>query len=251
LGAKQETAAALQVAEAQVKLAQLNHEYTSIASPLSGRVGDRLLSEGNFISGGTSNSPPLATVVAVDPIVVTFEIDESTLQNVQRAANDGRLAVGKVGEIPVSAGLAIDDDQYPLQGLVNFFDNRIDENTGTLRAKAEFSNPIREAGGRLVSPGMFVRIRLALGKPHAATLVPESALGSDQGTRYLFIVDEKNQADRLNVSIGGTFGSMVEIAGVTGMKETQERPLAPDEKIIIRGLQRVRPGMIVDPQRAP
>lgn len=248
LSAKQETAAALQVADAQVKLAQLNRDYTQIASPISGRVGDRLLSEGNYISGGTSNSPALVTVVMLDPIVVTFEIDESTLQQLQRATNDGLIVVSKVGEIPVSAGLAIDGGEYPLQGFVNFFDNRIDQNTGTLRVKAEFPNPLRDAGGRLVAPGMFLRVRLAIGKPHRAMLVPESALGSDQGTRYLMTVDEKNQADRLNVSLGGTFGSMVEIKGAARVKETSERPLAEDERIIVRGLQRVRPGMVVDPQ---
>jgi RND family efflux transporter MFP subunit len=246
LSAKEETAAALEFAKSQVSLSQLNLDYTSINAPLAGRIGDRRFSEGNFITGGTSLAPPLASIVALDPISISFEIDEGTLQNVQRAVAEGRIEQGKVGEMRASAGLAIDAGEFPLSGIVNFFDNRIDEKTGTLRAKADFDNPLREKGGRLISPGMFVRIRLPLGKPHAAMLIPESAIGSDQGMQYLMIVDSEKKAQRLNVKLGATFGLLKVVESVLGPSDPTPRSLTADDRVIVRGLQRVRPGIVVD-----
>ena len=242
LGEKDEAAAALELAKAAEALAQLNLDYCSVRSPIAGRVGDRLVDEGNLINDGLQGATLLTRVVAVDPMQVAFDMDENTLQKLQQAVRDGRLKAQDELAVPVEIGLPIHNGQYPVEGTLKFVDNRIDSKTGTIRLKAECQNPKPENGGRLLTPGMFVRIRIPIGDPRTALMVPESALGSDQGTRYLFVVSDGNKAARLNIQAGLQQDDLREILSVQIPGTSERRSLQTSDRVIVRGLQRVRSG---------
>src|SRR5581483_9842332 len=168
-------------AKAAVKTAELNLGYCTIDAPITGVVGDRMVTEGNLITGGVGNTTLLTTIVAVEKMDVAFDVDEHTLQRIQLAVREGKIKAPAPGEIPAEAGLAVHGAGYPLKGKINFEDNRVDPKTGTIRMKARFDNPKPATGERLLAAGMYARIRVPIGEPVRATLVPEAALGSDQG----------------------------------------------------------------------
>ena len=242
LGDRDEAAAAVQLVNAALSLAQLNLEYCTLTSPIGGRVGDRLVDAGNLVTGGPTGSTLLTNVVAVDPLQVAFDMDENTLQRLQQAMREGRLPAPQELAIPITAGLAIHSGEYPLAGTVRFVNNQVDAATGTIRLKAEFANPKLEPGGRVLAVGMFVRVRVPIGTPRPALLVPESAMASEQGQRYLYIVDEKKLAVRLNVEPGLQLGNLREIVRAWVPGGNDNRGLQAGDKVIVRGLQRVRPG---------
>lgn len=242
LGEKNEAAAALDLAKAAESLAQLNVDYCQVKSPIAGRVGDRLVDEGNLINDGLQGATLLTRVVAVDPVQIAFDMDENTLQKLQQAVRDGKLKSQEELAVPLEVGLPIHNGEYPVAGILRFVDNQIDSKTGTIRLKAECANPKPETGGRLLTPGMFVRVRIPIGDARSAMMIPESALGSDQGTRFLFVVGDDKKAVRLNAQVGLQQGELREILSVQvpGIKET--RPLQSSDRVIVRGLQRVRSG---------
>ncbi len=242
LGEKNEAAAAVELAKAAESLAQLNLDYCQVKSPIAGRVGDRLVDEGNLINDGLQGATLLTRVVAVDPVQVAFDMDENTLQKLQQAVRDGKLKSQDELAVPLEIGLPIHNGQYPVLGILRFVDNQIDAKTGTIRLKAECPNPKPETGGRLLTPGMFVRARIPIGDARTALMIPESALGSDQGTRYLFVVGDDKKALRMNAQVGLQQGELREILSVQlpGNKET--RSLQSSDRVIVRGLQRVRSG---------
>lgn len=246
LGDRNEAAAAVDLSRAAESLAALNLEYSTIKSPLSGVAGDRQLDAGNLITGGVQNASLLTTVVAVDPIHVAFEMDEITLQKLQESIRSGRLTLPSGGlSVPLQIGLPIHNGDYPLEGVLKFVNNTIDVKTGTVLMKAECPNPKPATGSRQLTPGMFVRVRIAVGAAYEAMLVPESALGSDQGTRYLFVVGEDGRAVRLNVEPGLQRAEQREIRAVWAPGKTERRALTSTDRVIVRGLQRVRSGVEV------
>ncbi|MFO0977920.1 MAG: efflux RND transporter periplasmic adaptor subunit [Planctomycetaceae bacterium] len=242
LGEKNEAAAAVELAKAAESLAQLNLDYCLVKSPIAGRVGDRLVDEGNLINDGLQGATLLTKVVAVDPVQVAFDMDENTLQKLQQAVRDGKLKSQEELAVPLEVGLPIHNGQYPVPGILRFVDNQIDSKTGTIRLKAECANPKPETGGRLLTPGMFVRVRIPIGDARTAMIIPESALGSDQGTRYLFVVGDDNKAVRLNAQVGLQLGELREVLSVQIPGKAESRSLQTSDRIIIRGLQRVRSG---------
>jgi multidrug efflux pump subunit AcrA (membrane-fusion protein) len=144
---------------------------------------------------------------------------------------------------------AIHSNQYPLKGQIVFVNNEADRKTGTIRVKAEFLNPKGPTGDRILTPGMFARVRVRIGEPVPSILVPDSALSSDMGTKFLYLVGDDNKARRGNVIFGGLEDGLRVIESVT--EEGKEpRPLRTDERVIVTGIQRVRPGMTVDPKKA-
>jgi RND family efflux transporter MFP subunit len=246
LGERNEAAASVELARAAESLATLNLEYSTIKSPLSGVAGDRQVDAGNLISGGVQGASLLTTVVAVDPIMVAFEMDEITLQKLQEAIRTGRLKLQPGGlAVPLHIGLPIHNGDYPLEGLLKFVNNTIDPKTGTVLMKAECRNPKPEGGARLLTPGMFTRVRIPVGEAYEAMLVPESALGSDQGTRYLFVVSADGRAQRLNVEPGLQRGDKREVRAVWQPGKSERRTLTSADRVIVRGLQRVRSGVEV------
>ncbi len=263
-GSYDEASAAFRSAQAKVKLskakidearatvlsADLNLGYCTITSPITGIVGDKLVTEGNLITGGVGNTTLLTTVVAVEKMDVAFDVDENTLQRIQQAVRDGKIKSADAGEIPAEAGLALHGTAYPLKGKINFADNQFNPKTGTVRMKARFDNPKPTTGQRLLAAGMYARIRVPIGEPIKAMLVPESAFGSDQGVKFLYLVGPENKAVRVNATLGVQEGEERVVESIDVPGEGKPRPLTTSDQVIVSGLQRLRPGMTVEPKPA-
>lgn len=237
-------------AKAAVQSAELNVGYCTIKAPITGIVGDRLVTEGNLVVGGTAGTTLLTTIVAVEKMDVAFDVDENTLQRIEQAVRDGKLKPRAPGEIPVEAGLALHGTGYPIKGFINFLDNRVDPKTGTIRVKARFDNPKPATGERLLAAGVYTRVRIPIGEPVKAMLVPEAAFLSDQGIRYLFLVGPDKKAVRWDAAVGVQDGDMRVVESIEIPGKEKPRPLTSADQVIVSGIQRVRPGMTVDPKPA-
>jgi RND family efflux transporter MFP subunit len=236
--------------KAAVQTATLNLGFCTIKAPISGVIGDKLVTEGNLVNGGGTASTLLTTIVSVEKMDVGFDVDENTLERIKQAVREGKIKPVAPGEVPAEAGLAIDGSNYPLKGKIVFADNKFDEKTGTVRMKARFDNPKPAVGPRLLTAGMYARIRVPIGEPVKAVLVPESSFGFDQGIKYLFLVGADNKAVRMDAMTGIQDGVLRVVESVQVPGQGKPRPLRPDDRIIVNGIQRVRPGMTVDPKPA-
>ena len=174
-GDHKEAAAAVKTAQAALRLAELNLQWTRVRAPCDGRVSKQLIDPGNMVQADVT---PLTTIVTLDPIYAYFDVNERTLLELRRMviAKRGQLRNVRQAKLPVLLGLA-DEKGFPHEGTVNFADNRLDVMTGTLRLRGVFPNP-----KRILSPGMFAKIRLPKGEPHQAILIPEAALKLGPGT---------------------------------------------------------------------
>ena len=243
-----QAAAKIDEAKAAVRTAELNLGFCTIAAPIDGIVGDRLVTEGNLIVGGAGNTTLLTTIVAVEKMDIAFDVDENTVQRIQAAVREKKIVMPSPGEVPAEAGLAVHGTDYPLHGKINFYDNKLDPKTGTMRMKARFDNPLPATGKRTLSAGMFARVRVPIGTPSKAMMVPESALGSDQGIRFLYLVDGENKAIRYDAQVGMLENGLRMIESVSPSKGSP-RPLTPEDRVIVNGLLRVRPGAVVEPKK--
>ncbi len=233
-GDRNEARSAVEVARANRDMARLNLSFTKVRAPISGRVSRTQLDVGNLVR---ADETILTTVVSMDPIYAYFDVDERTMLRLRRYADEGRIRLSgdRATSIPVGMGLA-DEDGFPHEGVVNFVDNRLDPNSGTLQLRGIFKN-----ADRMLSPGMFVRVRLPIGNSYRALLVSEQALGTDQGQKFLYVIDQDNKAQYRRVQIGKLQqGHRVILKG-----------LEPDERIVVSGLQRIRPGAVVQPMIEP
>ncbi|CFB64457.1 efflux RND transporter periplasmic adaptor subunit [Pandoraea apista] len=223
--AAREAVANVKAAQAALETARINLGYTQIVAPVSGRVSRAEITVGNTVSAG-AQSPALTTVVSVSPIYAAFDVDEQTyLRYLSRDT-------AKPSGVPVDLGLA-NESGYSRKGTVYSVDNRFDTTSGTIRVRARFDN----ADGALL-PGLYARIRVGGGEPHPALLVDEAAVGTDQSKKFVMVVDPQNKVQYREVQLGERHGGLVEIAG--GLKD--------GERIIVNGLQRVRPGDTVSPK---
>lgn len=223
-----ESEAAIKVAQATLDLAELNLEYTKITAQVSGRIGRRLIDAGNLVKADDTH---LATIVSLDPIYAYFSIDERTMLQLKRLMQQGKLESHGSNHFTVDLALA-DEEEFHWKGLVNFQDNQVDAHTGTLAARATIENSTG-----FLTPGLFVRMRTPIGQPQKSLVVPEEALGSDQGKRFLYVIDAENKAIQRDVTVGKAEAGQRVI--LTGLEQ--------DERVIVTGLQRVRPGMVVTP----
>ncbi|HEX4412129.1 MAG TPA: efflux RND transporter periplasmic adaptor subunit, partial [Lacipirellulaceae bacterium] len=230
---KGEAAAQLQAAEATAASAQLNLEFTKVVSPIDGMVSRYYVTEGNLVQSGQMGGGTLLTkVVSSDPMYVTFHVDEQTLLYARRLIREGKARSARDSEITIELGLS-DSDAFPYQGVINFVDNQIDPKTGTLLVRGVFPNQ-----DRILSPGLMARVRVPIGNPHDALLVTERAIETDQGQKILYVVNAKNEVVSRPVKVGALHSGMRVIeSGVTA-----------DDRVIVNGLQRVRPGVLVDPK---
>lgn len=230
INAYREADANLKGAQAALKTAQLNLGYTEVRAPVTGRVGKREITVGNLIAAGPG-SPLLTTIVSTSPIYASFNADE---QVVLRALNSlGKDdAAAKTGRIPVKMGTATTDGT-PFEGQMQLIDNQVDPRTGTVRVRAVFDN----SDGHLL-PGQFVR--LAMGQPKTARVmtINERAVGTDQNKKYVMVVSKDNKAEYREVTLGASIDG--QRAVTSGLKV--------GERIVVKGLQRVRPGATVAPQ---
>jgi RND family efflux transporter MFP subunit len=227
LGDKAEAEAAVKVAEASVQLAQTNLEYCTITAPFAGRASRRAVDPGNLIK---ANETALTTIVALDPIYVYFEVDERTLLRLRRIVTQFPSSQPHAATV----GIALADETgFPRTGTVDFMDNQLNSGTGTLRVRAVVDNK-----SHMLAPGLFCRLRLPVGPPHRAVLVPDEAVGSDQGQKYVFVVNDKDEVVFRPVQLGFLSDRMRVI----------DSGLSATDRIIVKGLQRVRPGIKVTPK---
>jgi RND family efflux transporter MFP subunit len=221
--------AAVVAGEAAVQAAKFNLEMTRISAPISGRIGRCLVDPGNLVK---ADDTLLATLVSLEPMYVYFDVDERTWLRLSRLVREAKTRSPVDVNPPAFLGLA-DEQGYPRQGTVNFVDNKVDADTGTLRMRAVFAN-----GSGLLAPGMFARIRLPIGSPRKALLVPEEAVGTDVGQKFLYVVNEQNKVVLRHVTVG---------AALYGLRVIEEG-LEPEERVVSSGGKRVRPGMTVKPR---
>jgi RND family efflux transporter MFP subunit len=216
--------AAVQAAQAALRSAQLNLEWTRVRAPISGRVSRAEVTPGNLVQAGPPAASLLTTVVSLDPIYVYFDGDE---QSYLKLAGLSRPGAGP--RTQVAMGLA-NEQGYPHTGTLDFVDNRLDPAAGTIRARAVFRN----ADGRF-TPGLFARVRLAGSRRYDATLVDDAAVGTDQDRKFVLVLKPDATVEYRAVTLGPLDG---------GLRVVRDG-LRPGEKIVVNGLQRVRPGMKV------
>jgi RND family efflux transporter MFP subunit len=229
---QREAQEAVQAARAAVEAARLNVEFTQIKAPISGRISRHLVTEGNLINGGTADSTLLTRIVSLDPIYGYFDVDERAFLKYTRLWRNGTHPSARQGHIPVDIGLS-DETGFPHQGYLDFIDNRLDPNTGTMTGRAVIPN-----SDLTLTPGLFARIRLPGSSQYEALLLPDQAIGSDQTQRFAFVVNDQNTVEYRKV----TLGPMID-----GLRMIRDG-LKPEEWVIVSGVQRVRTGAKVDPQ---
>ncbi|HEY6860615.1 MAG TPA: efflux RND transporter periplasmic adaptor subunit, partial [Pseudolabrys sp.] len=169
--------------EAAVRQAELDMEFTELRAPVNGRIGDRRVSPGNLVTGGTGgNTTMLATIVSTDPIYFEFTFDEASYLRYERLANKGQDVASRNASVPIALKL-IDESDFDHKGRMDFVDNVIDRSTGTIRGRAVFENP-----NGVFTPGMFARVRVPGSAPYEALLVPDAAIGTEQARRFVVVI---------------------------------------------------------------
>jgi RND family efflux transporter MFP subunit len=228
--------------EAAVRQAELDLQFTDLRAPVSGRIGDRRVSVGNLVTGGTSGTTTLlATIVSTDPIRFEFTFDEASYLRYERLAANGDVSAkrndiaARGGSTPVRLKL-IDESDFIHVGRMDFIDNVIDRSTGTIRGRAVFAN----AQG-IFTPGMFARVQVPGSAPYTALLIPDRAIGSEQARKFVYVVRPDDTVVQKYVQLGQlSEGDRVIKSG-----------LEPSDRVIVEGLMRARPGLKVNPQVAP
>jgi multidrug efflux system membrane fusion protein len=235
---EQKATAAVEASKANVEAAQINLDFCKVTSPIDGKVSRYYFTLGNLVN---QDQTLLTTVVSEDPMYAYFDIDERTMLRIVRALQAAEIDLFRAGKIPVFMGLA-DEEGFPHKGYLDFANNKVDPLTGTITTRGVFPNPATSFGLRVLRPGMFVRIRLPIDKPHKALLVAEQALNADQGQKYLMIVDDKKMVQYRRVKVGALQDDGLRVIE-TGLK--------PGEWVIVSGVQLVRPQMVVKTEEAP
>lgn len=229
--AEREAGANLRAAQAQLQSARLSLGYTQVRAPVSGRIGKLEVTQGNLVAAGPG-APVLTTLVSVSPIYASFDADEQVIVRALKGMPGGSSARALIERIPVQMGTTATSDT-PYEGRLQLIDNRVDAKSGTIRVRAAFDNK----DGALM-PGQFARVRMGQSRANRAVLVSERAVGTDQDKKYVLVVGEDNKAEYREVTLGPPAAGLRVIE--TGLKA--------GERIVVNGLQRVRPGAMVQPQ---
>ena len=244
--ALREADANLRAAQAALQSAKLSLGYTEVRAPVAGRVGKLEITVGNLVAAGPG-APVLTTLVSVSPIYASFDADEQivtrALRDLQGLEKAGASARAQLERIPVqmwtgtqtidAAGITADK---PVAGRLQLVDNQVDAKSGTVRVRAVFDNK----DGTLM-PGQFARLRMGQAKASSALLISERAVGTDQNKKFVMVIGADNKAAYREVTLG---------ASVNGLRIVQSG-LKPNERIVVNGLQRVRPGAVVAPEVVP
>lgn len=231
LNAQREAEANLRAAQASLQSSRLNLDYTQVRAPVTGRVGRLEITVGNLVAAGPG-APMLTTLVSVDPIYASFNADEWALTRALNSLGKNGRDSAQIDRIPVEMRtLARADSSFA--GKMQLIDNQVDARTGTVRVRAVFANPQGE-----LMPGQFARLRMGQAKAEPAVLISERAIGTDQDKKFVLVVDDANKALYREVALGPT---------VEGLRVVAQG-LAAGERVIVNGLQRVRPGAVVAPQ---
>ena len=220
--------------EAAVRQAELDIEFTELRAPVNGRIGDRRVSPGNLVTGGTAgNTTLLATIVSTDPIYFEFTFDEASFLRYERMSKTGNDIASRSAGVQVALKL-IDEQDFAHNGDMDFVDNAIDRSTGTIRGRALFANP-----NNIFTPGMFARVRVPGSPSYEALLVPDAAIGTEQARKFVLTVNADNTVVPKYVTLGQT---------TTDNLRVIKNGLSPDDRVIVNGLLRARPGQKVTPQ---
>ncbi|WP_441260521.1 efflux RND transporter periplasmic adaptor subunit [Bradyrhizobium sp. 521_C7_N1_3] len=222
--------ASLLQAQVNTRLAEVNYGYTKVSAPFDGIVSAHLVSVGELV--GVSSPTQLATIVALDPIWVNFTVNEQDVLRIRAEAIRRGLTVADLKQLPVQVGLQTETG-YPHEGHLDYISPTLNTSTGTLAVRGLMPND-----KRALLPGYFVRVRVPFDQDKSALLVPDTALGSDQGGRYLLVVNSDNIVEQRKVQIGQVNNGLRVI----------ESGLKPDDRVVIAGLLRVIPGQKIDPQ---
>jgi len=231
LNAQSEADANLRAAQAAAQSARLSLGYTQVRAPVSGRVGKLEITTGNLVAAGPG-APVLTTLVSVSPIYASFDADEQVVARALRELPPGASARAQIEKIPVQMG-TVADTATPITGHLQLVDNQVDARSGTVRVRAVFDN----ADGALM-PGQFAHLRMGQVKPDAALLINERAVGTDQSKKFVMVVGADDKAQYREVTLG---------AHADGLRIVTSG-LKPGERIVVNGLQRVRPGSLIAPQ---
>ncbi len=218
-----EEAAAADVAEAR-----LNLEFTEVKAPISGKISDEFVTEGNLVSGGSDQATRLTTIVSLDPIYFYFEGSEGSLLKYVRENNSAKGPDAKV------AVKLLDEDRFGHEGSLNFMDNEVDQGTGTYRGRALISNP-----DFLITSGMFGTARVFSDKPEPALMVPDEVIGTDQSQKVVYVLNDSNQVEMRNVVLGPLHNNKFRII---------RDGLDPKDRVIVGNIQKIRPQMEVEPE---
>jgi membrane fusion protein, multidrug efflux system len=221
-------------ARASLATARLDLEHTQVRAPIAGRISRAYVTAGNLVSGSPGNATLLTTIVSVGDAFVYADIDETTVLKFNRLQRDGRL-VTVDGRVPVDLALS-DETGFPRHGFIESADNRLNPSTGSLVLRMVFPNEDQS-----LLPGMFARVRIPVGKPQPTLLISERAIGTDQSQKFVLAVAPDSKAVYRTVKLGGTVGDGLRVV---------RSGLNPGERVIVNGLQRVRPGMIVEAEVA-
>jgi RND family efflux transporter MFP subunit len=228
-GDRDEAAATVGMVENALKTAKQNLEYTTVRAKFAGRVSRQMVDPGSMVK---ANETGLTTLVTNGKMYVWFDVDERTAIRIRKLIEAGKISGADQSTIAINYGLA-DEEGFPYEAKVNFEDNQLDAATGTWRLRALIEKP-----AAALLPNMFVRVRVPIGKAYETLLVPERALGTDQGQKYLYVIDDENKAIYTQVTCGPLREGMRAI--LSGLK--------PKDRFVVNGLQRVRPGAAVDPR---
>ena len=231
LNAQSEADANVRAAKAQLQTAQLSLGYTQVRAPVSGRVGKLEITTGNLVAAGPG-APVLTTLVSVSPIYASFDADEQVVTRALRELPPGASARAQIEKIPVQMG-TVADTATPIAGHLQLVDNQVDAKSGTVRVRAVFDN----ADGVLM-PGQFAHLRMGQVKADSALLINERAVGTDQSKKFVMVVGPDDKANYREVTLG---------ANVDGLRIVTSG-LKANERVVVNGLQRVRPGALIAPQ---
>jgi len=224
----QESAAQVSAVEAGLRAAALNLEFTRVTSPINGRVSRAIVTEGNLVSSGPGQATLLTTVVSLDPVYAYFDADEQIYLKYTAGGDKSHR-----GAIDRHIRMALSNEEgFPREGDLDFIDNQLDGTTGTIRGRAVFRNP----DGRL-TPGLFVRLRLAGAGKYRGLLIQDRAVGTDLSKKFVYVVSAKNEIEYRPVTLGPI---------VNGLRVVREG-LKAGEPVVVDGLQRIRPGARVQP----
>lgn len=230
--ASREAEANLQGMKAALQSAKLNLDYTEVRAPVAGRVGRLEVTVGNLVGEGPA-APVLTTLVSVDPIYASFNAGEEVVMRALKSLGGGPRSHTQVERIPVRMETNGGGNGKPLEGKLQFIDNQVEARSGTVRVRAIFANP-----EGVFMPGQFARLQMGQAKREPAIVINERAIGTDQNKKFVMLVDGENKANYREIGLGP----------VTDGMRIVTQGLAAGDRIIVNGLQRVRPGAVVAPQ---
>jgi len=238
IGELGEAEAGIRAAEAELERARLEVVYAKVTAPIDGIVSRAMLTVGNLIGASGTGEQLLTTIVSVDPIQVYFDVDQRAAQEyrkeaIKRRAGGPEPKTVRELNIPFQFGLA-SEEGFPHEGVLDFIDNKVDAATGTIMARGEVKNP-----NRLFRPGFFARVRVPVSDKYRAVLIADRAIGTQQGQKYVLVVDSKHTVVFRPVKLGAlqNDGLRVVTSGLTA-----------EERIVVNGIQRARPGSTVNPE---